>query len=61
MDGARTADWAEPGEWEYMIARARKVLPGANLPALMQPPYVASTKGPRGPGPSVGGFDFSGA
>lgn len=53
-------DWAEPCEWEYMIARARKVLPGANLPALLQTPYVGSMKEPRRPGSSRSGLDFSG-
>jgi len=48
-------EWAEPAEWEYMIARARKVLADINVPAMMQPPYVASTKEPRRPGPRASG------
>ncbi|GGI00372.1 hypothetical protein ACFFGR_13435 [Arthrobacter liuii] len=48
-------EWAEPAEWEYMIARARKVLANINLPVMMQPPYVGSTKEPRRPGPRASG------
>ncbi|MDQ4504440.1 hypothetical protein [Sinomonas sp. ASV322] len=44
-------EWAEPDEWEYMVSRARTMLPGANLPVLMQPPYVASSNVPKRPTP----------
>lgn len=55
-------NWADSSEWDYMVARARKILPGVNAgPIVTQPPYVASTTEPRRPGPPAGGFDFNGA
>lgn len=53
--------WANTAEWDFMVSRACQLLPGAELPNLVQPRYFASHEEPRRPGPAAGSFDFNGS